>query len=300
MKSWRSIAIKINNTSVLNCVSVLCEFFKNSNIGEPLESARYIVAHALNKKTINSCPSTEKLSRPQLEHVSKMVDLRLKQMPIQYIVGGWDFLGVELDLKPPVFIPRPETEMLIELISNRGITENSKKFFEVGCGSGAISLALLKKFKNLTCTAVDISHEACSLTRLNSLKLGLESRINVINRSFSDYIRNPSANEKFDFLVSNPPYIPTSQLSNLQDEIKNYEDVRALDGGEKGFDVIEQILSLAPNIIKNDSSVWLEVDESHFDIINDYTTDKNNLKLIAFEKDFLQKYFTFLVVTGYI
>jgi len=131
-------------------------------------------------------------------------------------------------------------------------------FADVGCGSGCLGLALLNKLpEGSSCAAIDISQDAVSLSRRNALKLGLAS---VYDASLTSASELTGA---FDFIVSNPPYIPSRDLRGLDAEVANFEDPRALDGGPNGLVVARQLLERAPLVLRGDRrSVWLELDET--------------------------------------
>lgn len=145
----------------------------------------------------------------------------MARMPIQYIVGEWDFRDITLVMQPPVFIPRPETEELVELILQQQIDLTKRvKFLEIGCGSGAISLALLKSLPNAMAEAADQSSMACLLTMKNAINLKLSDRIKVIQAKINDRLKHQDFKHKYDFIVSNPPYVPSRDLMNLEPEIR--------------------------------------------------------------------------------
>ena len=131
-------------------------------------------------------------------------------------------------------------------------------FADVGCGSGCLGLALLNKLpRGSSCTAIDISEEAVALSKRNAEKLGLAS---VYDASLTSATELTGA---FDFIVSNPPYIPSQDLRGLDAEVANFEDPRALDGGPDGLVVARQLLDRAPSVLRGDrKGVWLELDET--------------------------------------
>ena len=181
-------------------------------------------------------------------------------MPIQYLVGNWDFHGITLDVCPPVFIPRPETEQLVEEVLSR-LPPTPCSLLEIGPGSGAICLSLLKVRPDIQITAVERSIAAAELSKHNAEKLGLQDRLTIIQ----DKVETVQLEGSFDAVISNPPYVLRKDLANMEPEIHVYEDLRALDGGAEGMDVILQLLELAHQVLKNDKSAFvaLEVDPCH-------------------------------------
>uniref|UniRef100_A0A3P8PWS0 peptide chain release factor N(5)-glutamine methyltransferase n=1 Tax=Astatotilapia calliptera TaxID=8154 RepID=A0A3P8PWS0_ASTCA len=254
--------------------------FEERGVTEPEQSSQYIIAHLLGAKTIESLEQerlTEFLSREQTEQIWKLCTTRLSRMPVQYVIEEWDFRDLTLKMRPPVFIPRPETEELVELVLNdlqmkteMGVpAETEPTCLEVGCGSGAISLSLLKSLPQLKGVALDQSQDAVDLTRENALRLGLEDRleihhIDVMKETLLSLIRPVTT------LVSNPPYLFSEDMASLEPEILRFEDPAALDGGEDGLKVIKQILTLAPQILSSYGRAYLEVDPRHPPLIRQW------------------------------
>ncbi|GAB6078231.1 N5-glutamine methyltransferase family protein [Hydrogenobaculum acidophilum] len=152
-----------------------------------------------------------------------------KGMPLQYAIGKWWFFGHEFFIEPPVLIPRPETEILVEKAIE--IVKDYKVGFEPFVGSGIVSISLLKYYPHLKMVATDINKKACELTLKNAKLHKVEDRILVVCSNIADAIKV----EKVDFLVANPPYIPTNSLETLDKNILEYEDIKALDGKEDGL-----------------------------------------------------------------
>jgi len=247
--------------STLECVTAQ---FVGAKIPEPELSARYLVSHVLRgggPVTAGYCQTNldTQLDEKQQEHLDRLVMCRMARMPVQYLLGNWDFHNITLDLHPPVFIPRPETEQLVDLVLDR-LGPGPKHLLEVGPGSGAVCLALLSAREDITVTAVDRSLAAVELTRHNAEALGLQDRLTVLHCRVEELELTGS----YDAVVSNPPYVLRKDLSQLQPEIHAYEDLRALDGGAEGLDVILPILNLAARLLNTkDAFVALEVDPCH-------------------------------------
>lgn len=168
-----------------------------------------------------------------------------------------------------MLVPRPETEELVDLVLEWWGDRGAARFVDVGCGTGCLGLALLEALPaSSSCVAIDVSPVALALARDNGR--GTSGYV-VVDRSAD----HPKPNEEppFDFVVSNPPYIPTADLENLQPEITRYEDRRALDGGPDGLDLVRCILDCAPSYLDANSTrtVWLELDVSHPRMLADPT-----------------------------
>lgn len=142
------------------------------------------------------------------------------------------------------------------------------------------------------CIAIDQSEQACNLTRENATSLSLQNRIKVFKHKLTDKSEFNEFDGKLDVIVSNPPYVPTADLTALQDEIKLYEDLRALDGGRDGLDVIKCILKFSSSRLCLKGHLWMEVDPSHPPLIQTYLNEHKsslNLQFIASYKDMFNK-----------
>lgn len=274
---------------------------KKENVSEPENSLELIFAHVLNKKLLREVRGNNlakvTLNDDQLKEIDDFVLCRLSRMPTQYIIKQWEFRDLVLNMKVPVFIPRPETEELIQLASQKIDPQVSDNYriLEIGCGSGAISLSLLNELPILkTVVAIDQSRAACELTLENAKKYNLQDRIRIFKHKLEkDTLPEEiTTGEKFDCIISNPPYVPKKDLLKLEPEIYLYEDLRALDGGDDGLDLINIILQLSAKYLKQNSSLWLEVDHRHPEIIEkivEMHQDDWKLKYVASYKDIFKK-----------
>lgn len=227
----------------------------------------------------------------QLQRFEQLCECRMARMPIQYIIGEWEFRDLILKMQPPVFIPRPETEELVELVLQQFDCKRSMRFMEIGCGTGAISLALLKALPKATAVAVDQSKQACELTMTNALALDLSARLRVLRHKLTIDSQLDEVEGQLDLIVSNPPYVLRDDLKSLEPEISLYEDLRALDGGPDGLDVIRSILKFSSHKLRVKGMLWLEVDPSHPLLIATYLNEQPELQLkyVASYKDMFER-----------
>ncbi|XP_033064565.1 MTRF1L release factor glutamine methyltransferase isoform X3 [Trachypithecus francoisi] len=252
--SWQPQPPLAGLSSATELVSHWTRVFEKRGIPEARESSEYIVAHVLGAKTFQSLrPAlwTQPLTSQQLQCIQELSSRRLQRMPVQYVLGEWDFQGLSLRMVPPVFIPRPETESRV--------------------------------------IAVDKGEAAISLTHENAQRLRLQDRIWIIHldmtseRSWTHLPLGP-----VDLVVSNPPYVFHQDMEQLAPEIRSYEDPAALDGGEEGMDIITHILALAPQLLKDSGSVFLEVDPRHPELVSSWLQSRPELylNLVAVRRDF--------------
>lgn len=217
---------------------------------------------------------------------------RAQRVPVQYILGNWDFYGMEYKCREPVLIPRPETEELVDMVihdmkiyiersnsaETNGIAVEGLQILDVGCGSGVIGISLIaeltKQVKDITCAAIDINPAAVALSTENADAILGQRNINrrmysCQIQSFLEFAQDPKNWGRFTTVVSNPPYIPSVDIPSLEPEVAQYESLLALDGGLDGLDIIKEILLHAPRLLSRGGTrnVWLEVSESHPDRI---------------------------------
>lgn len=247
--------------TIRSAVSKATHILQSTGIPEPRESAEYLAASSF-RRIRTRTEALNSLQKPVGRDLERFIELckqrERNRTPIQYLVGDWDFHCVTLLVRAPVLIPRPETEELVQHLL-RDVCKEDARILDVGCGSGAIFLAALASRPKWTATGVDIAAEAVQLSRDNTELHAFGNRVSIVHGTIKDVC----ANEMFDALVSNPPYIPARDMKDLEAEVKDHEDVRALCGGEDGLDVVREILQFAPRVVKPGGSIWLEVDSGH-------------------------------------
>lgn len=240
-------------------------------------------------------------SHIQQERLSSHIQRRVtSREPIQYILGNWDFFGRTFECRPPTLIPRPETEELVELILNSFDRKSSLRILDVGSGSGVIGISLAAELTNCSVVAIDISPAAVELSAINARRiLGQDChRYSCIHSSVQELENNASFQQHFDLIVSNPPYIPSSCISTLQDEVRLHEDIRALDGGNDGLDIVKQILIVAKRVLNRSSplrEIWMEVNDNHPLILQEMFSQEDiqstfGIKCIGITQDMFGKY----------
>jgi release factor glutamine methyltransferase len=180
---------------------------------------------------------------------------RLAREPLQYILGKWTFCGLTFALNSDCLCPRPDTELIVEL-AIKHLPKNAT-FCDIGTGSGAIAVSVLSMRPDTKAYAVDISPEALSAATENAKANGVGERFVPI---LADILAKdtPSELSSLDAIISNPPYIPSSEISSLSPEVRQ-EPLRALDGGEDGLVFYREITHKAEHIIKNDGFILYEL-----------------------------------------
>ena len=213
----------------------------------------------------------------KIENELKIINDKINEgYPLQYAIGKWNFYGLDLLVDKRALIPRYETEILVDLIINDN--SNNKKILDIGTGSGAISLALSKNLKDSKIIGVDISKNAIDLANENKIKLN----INNVEFKESDIFSN--IEEKFDIIVSNPPYINKEDFEKLDKKLY-YEPQNALYGGEDGLYFYKKIIKNAKNFLNKNGKIYLEIGYDQKDSISDLL-EEYGYKQIESYKDF--------------
>ncbi len=197
--------------------------------------------------------SDQKVSENTIFNFKKLIDRRVNQEPLAYILKNKEFWSKDFLVNRNTLIPRPETELLcekvIEIFKNKNL-----HILDMGTGSGCIILSILSELKIARGVAIDISSKAINVAKKNAKTLGLKKRIKFFNKSLEDIY-----GYKFDLIVSNPPYIRSSDIKNLPEEVKRFEPKIALDGGKDGLDVIKKVIYKSKTILKRLGWLALEI-----------------------------------------
>jgi len=176
--------------------------------------------------------------------------------PLPYILGEWEFYGLEFTLDPEVLIPRPETELLVDLgIDWLKEHPGRHSAADIGTGSGCIAVTLATKISDLQVIAADISHRALQVASKNCLRHKVADRVKLLQSDLMDKLES-----RFDLICANLPYIPTATLHNLA--VYGREPTLALDGGERGLDLIDRLLIQAPDHLAPGGLLLLEIEAS--------------------------------------
>lgn len=219
------------------------DFFKKKGIASPRLDAELIIGHVLGLERVQLYLEFDRPLGPrELSDIRTLVVRRGKREPVAWLLEKKGFWTIDLVVRPGVLVPRPDTETLIETALAL-IPEDEELFLvDVGCGSGAIGLALAMDRPALKVFATDLSAEALACTKDNAAALGLSSRVAVLRGSLLEPV---PADRSIDIVVSNPPYIPSADIDTLAPEVRDHEPRLALDGGEDGLDAYRLLIPAA-------------------------------------------------------
>jgi len=228
---------------VLTLVDVLQKteaWFRQHGIESARLDAELVLAHSLGTDRLQLYLQHDRpLTAAELEALRGLVARRAHREPMAWILGTKGFHAIDLAVRPGVLVPRPDTETLVDAALAL-IAEDEEVFVaDVGCGSGAVGLAVAHARPGVRVYATDLAEEALACTRDNVTRLGLEQRVAVLR---GDLLAPIPAHRPIDLVLSNPPYVTTAELAGLAPEVRDHEPRLALDGGRDGLDVIRRLL----------------------------------------------------------
>lgn len=233
-------------------------FFAGKGVDAPRLTAELLLAQALGCDRVRLYLDFDKpLGDEELARYRELVKRRAGGEPTAYLTGAREFFGHRLAVDARVLIPRPETEQLAEL-GLAALAEGGSAL-DLGTGSGALAIALSLGRPGAAVTAVDLSPEALEVARANATALGA-----AVTFLAGDLYAPLPPEQRFDVIVSNPPYLPTGELAGLQREVQR-EPRLALDGGADGLDLLRRVVAGAPARLATGGLLLLEMHESHLE-----------------------------------
>jgi len=254
---------RLSKMTVLDVLNWATHYLKNHHIENPRLNAELLMAHSLQGSRESLYTQLkEPLKEEKKDTFQYLVRRRVSGEPIQYILGRQEFWSIEFKVDRRCLIPRPETELLVEetlSILSHHPSADIPKVLEIGTGSGAIAIALAKELEEVLIVATDISKDALGLAKENATSLGLLSKIRFLQANLFDPFSTLRGREPFSIILSNPPYIARPEIKGLSREVRDFEPLIALDGGDDGLDFYRRILTEAPHYLKEEGWLLLEV-----------------------------------------
>lgn len=273
----------MSNITLYNFITIYVnEILRQNNIVEfNKDDILRIVAFTLNRSKDNIFLNFNDLylDNYMAEILKENLDkFYIENIPLQYILGIQNFYNEEYFVNENVLVPRSDTEILVEKAIEYIYKFELKSMLDLCCGSGCIGISILNNSNINSCTFVDISEKAIEVTNKNIIHNKILKKVIT---TVSDLFTN--VNEKFDIIVSNPPYIPTNDIDNLSKIVKN-EPYIALDGGNDGLDKYRKIINDASNYLNHNGYLMLEIGYDQLDRIINLIND-SNLEFIESVKD---------------
>ncbi len=271
--------------SVLRLLNWTTDFFKAAGNESSRLEAEVLLAESMGCKRIELYTRFEEVPAAGVRDAFKaLVKRRGEGVPVSYLVGRREFYSLEFEVEEGVLIPRPETEQLVltvlDRIKQKEIGE--PMIADVGTGTGAVAVAIAKQSPAAKVIAIDISPQAVALANKNAEKHGVSDRVYATE---SDLFAKLKASRTFDFIVSNPPYVTTNELIDLDPTVRDHEPHLALDGGPEGTDVIERLLAETPARLNDGGELLIEIGPSIAPRVEQLIHDAPGLKFIAMLKD---------------
>jgi len=266
--------------TVLESIKLSTEYLEKKGVESPRANAEILLADILRCKRLELYLSFDKpLAETEVNHYREFIKKRGNRIPLQYIIGNIDFYGLNLIVNESVLIPRPETELLVEIIIEQNKTSNHLRILEIGVGSGNISLSLLK---NLNCkvVAIDISEEALKVAEHNAANNLLQEYFEL--KHFDILKDDINQLAKFDIIVSNPPYVSNNDYEMLEPELKLYEPKIALTDYANGLSFYKHIISIANSLLNKPGRIYFEIGKDQSPNVKKYFVENNfgNIQII--------------------
>ncbi len=243
--------------TVLSMIRWAAAYLESKGVEQGRLDAEHLLAHALGKPRLQLYLEFDRPLDPgELGEFKPLLLRRAGREPLQYIVGRTGFRELELRTDPRALIPRPETEVLVEVVLDARRGRSGGTVLDVGTGTGCIALSLAHEGDFDEVWAVDLSSEALDLARENRAAAGLGERVHFLHGSCYDPV---PAEVRFDVIVSNPPYVAEEERASLEPEVREHEPGAALFGGRRGLDVLEVLVDGAPDRLRPKGLLALEV-----------------------------------------
>lgn len=245
----------MSRTTLKSLIGEAVATLRLAAVEQPQTDARMLLQHVLGMSHAELIANLDETVRPGIaaEYRSTMKK-RQAGKPVSRIIGEREFFGLRFEIGPQVLDPRPETELLVERALDDFHARRAARFCDLCTGSGAIGIAVLKSLPDSRCTAVDISRDALALAARNGERHGVSARLRCLQ---ADYLAGVA--EIFDFIVANPPYVATNDLTSLGDEVRMHDPALALDGGKDGLSAYRKIFDQGGKRLKAGGRLYLEI-----------------------------------------
>ncbi len=260
-------------------------YFSKFGIDTPRVDAEVLLAHCLGINRIDLyLRHDQPLEKDELFRFKQVIRRRVRREPVAYITGRREFWSIDLKVSSQVLIPRPETELLVEHAQEMMAGRQAVRVLELGTGSGAICLALATLNPDWWIVGSDISFKAVALARSNAMDHDLANRVAFMVADWTAAI--DPIGPGFDLVISNPPYIKSADLEELEPEIRLFEPRIALDGGQNGLECIEQIVKKAESHLKADGFLMLEIGHDQQQEVESLLRDRSAYHQVYSLKDY--------------
>ena len=253
---------------------------KNNFIKSSLLDSELLISKAINKNREYIILNLDKeIKEDDYLNFQRLVTERSQGKPMAYLIGKKYFWKYEFEIDGDVLIPRPDTELIIEQVLKIYKNKNRINFLDVGVGSGAILLSILKEKKGFLGTGIDISNNCLNICKKNAYKLEVYERVKLFKSNIDNFTKG-----KYDLIISNPPYIKKLDLNKLDKDVKDFEPKLALNGGLDGLSEIRKVIEKSTELIKKNGKLIIEIAFNQKNEVKKILKD-NGFYIIAVIKD---------------
>ena len=257
--------------NIENAIKNACKELKKNNISSALLDSELLLSKVINKDRRFILLNLDKeLNQRDQDSFKNLIIKRSKGKPLAHLTGTKSFWKYDFKINEKILIPRPDSEIIIEEVLDIYKNKNNLNFLEIGIGSGCIALSILKEKKSFLASGVDLSRDCIKICRYNANKLGVVNRIKLMKLDVDNLITH-----KYDFIVSNPPYVKKFDLKKLNKEVKDFEPRLALDGGLEGLSVIRKVVKKSSELIKTHGKLILEIGYDQKESVKKILNDNN-------------------------
>jgi release factor glutamine methyltransferase len=270
--------------TVLEALNSASNYLQNKGIKSSRLNAELLLSHVLNCKRLELYLSFDRpLQKSEIDSYRGLLKRRSDFEPLQYIIGKVEFYGLKFEVNKSVLIPRPETELLVEAVIESVGKDESINILDIGSGSGNISIALAKNIPSCRVVGLDISEEAIVISKRNAKLNGVDNQLMFVKKNIFNGIDN--FENKFDVIVSNPPYVSIEDFANLDPELRLFEPKIALTDESNGLSFYRTISSLSKTLLKNNGKLFFEIGDAQAEKVKKILMD-DNYKNILIKKDY--------------
>lgn len=275
--------------SLQEALSEATQLLEKSGVDSPRLDAEVLLSEVLSLPRHQLYAKlNEFIDNSSLRSFRRLVRKRASRVPLQYIIGHVEFMSMDFLTREGVFIPRPETELVVEAVLERvdlSTSGGAVVIMDIGTGSGNIAVSLAVHLPHAKVYASDISQKALRLARFNAERYAVEDRISFLKGSLYDAFQDLGLEGKVDFIASNPPYVPEEEWKGLQQEVRNHEAPEALIAGKDGLDCYREIIKGASPWLRQGGWLVLEMGEGQAAPIQGLISKEKNLRGVEVIKD---------------